>query len=652
MSDPQYPAPAMRRLRVYAFDPQASTQIETAGANVATVTLPWEASWEEPLTPGPVNQYLEVVDVDPVSGQFYPPVDLDDRNLLAQDGLAPTEGDPRFHQQMVFAVAMKAIKAFERALGRRVFWRGETKEEETERKARDKETGSTSAYVPKLRVYPHALREPNAYYSPQKRALLFGYFRASTTDPGTNMPGGWVFTALSHDIIAHETTHAMLDGLHPRFSEQTNRDSLAFHEAIADIVALMLHFTMPEAVKGAVARDTGLGGRSQLSGLAQQFGEATGRYKALRDAIDTDPGKPPDPTLLSRLTRPHDRGAVLVAAVFDTFVSIYQRRTADLLRLAHPGADKSQLRDLHPDLVARLTREATKAADHVLRMCLRALDYLPPVDVAFGDFLRAIVTADADLVPDDPFNYRLALIQAFRRRGILPDSCLSLAPDSLIWEGPGELDALNKSLRINLTGQHSMSSERWEPVAREEHDEREDFQLDLFSKYRLHKTWLQSKFNQEQVQKWLTSRQEGDEEAQWEKALGIYMDRSRVPEWMRDLHFGGRDYRQGKRLPVEVHSVRTTRRTGPDGQDLRQLVIVVNQQVQVDGIKFRGGATLLVDLRDGRIRYIVRKRIDDRKRLERQRAYLEGREWEVLGMTYGGPADRKKEPFAMAHRGA
>ncbi len=68
-------------------------------------------------------------------------------------------------------------------------------------------------------------------------------------------------------------------------------------------------------------------------------------------------------------------------------------------------------------------------------MPARALDYLPPVDVRFGEFLRAIVTADTDLVPYDPYGYRIAMIEAFRRRGIVPDGCLSLAPDSLLWEG-------------------------------------------------------------------------------------------------------------------------------------------------------------------------------------------------------------------------
>ena len=133
-------------------------------------------------------------------------------------------------------------------------------------------------FVRRLRCYPHALREANAYYSPEKKALLFGYFPASRTDPGRNLPGGLVFTCLSHDVIAHETTHAILDGLHRRYIEPSNPDALAFHEAFADIVALFQHFTLPEAVRHQIAKRTrgDLGQQNLLGDLARQFGEAIG----------------------------------------------------------------------------------------------------------------------------------------------------------------------------------------------------------------------------------------------------------------------------------------------------------------------------------------------------------------------------------------
>ena len=109
--------PTSRRLRILAFDPSLMTRLETAAINEITVEVPWED-----LQPGPIGEYIEVVDCDPASGFFYRPVDLDDGYLLAQDGLAPSESDPQFHQQMVYAVAMTTIRHFERALGRVALW--------------------------------------------------------------------------------------------------------------------------------------------------------------------------------------------------------------------------------------------------------------------------------------------------------------------------------------------------------------------------------------------------------------------------------------------------------------------------------------------------------------------------------------------------
>src|SRR4029079_2841913 len=107
--------------------------------------------------------YIGAVDVAPASRCAYAPVDLNHPHLLAQNGLAPSEGNPQFHQQMAYAVAMTTIHHFERALGRRALWSPHI--------VRDPETGEclSSEPVLKLRVYPHALREANAYYSPQKK---------------------------------------------------------------------------------------------------------------------------------------------------------------------------------------------------------------------------------------------------------------------------------------------------------------------------------------------------------------------------------------------------------------------------------------------------------------------------------------------------
>ena len=624
-----YPPPAVRKLRVYAFDPQAASTLGSIGYAYATIPLSWEEPWEEELTRGPVNEYLEVIDVDPSSGQFYEAVDLNDPHLLAQDGLTPSEGNPQFHQQMVFAVAMKVIRLFERALGRKVIWA-----------PRWNPRSGRYEDVPKLRIYPHALREANAYYSKEKRALLFGYFRASSAD-GAN----WIFTALSHDIIAHETTHAVLDGLHRRYAEATSIDSLAFHEAFADIVALFSHFTMQEAVLAHIQQCGGaLDRESMLSGLASQFARGTTGRDTLRQFIGQKEIK-----RLEETHECHDRGAVLVAAVFEAFLTIYKARTEDLLRIG--GVTRGEGDRMHPDLAARLTHEAAKCADRVLRMCIRALDYLPPVDVRFGEFLRAIVTADADLVPNDTANYRLAFAEAFRKRGIMASGCLSMSPDSLLWE---TVEHLRGGNLVSFA------------------DMKEDTELDLDVHYRRPDIIKSAEANRFKLWEWM-SEANYDNEAEdraWEHVLGVYFmypEGSVKGEWRELLSSlaGGQNWPS-----VEVHSVRTTRRSGPDGQDVRQLVIEVTQrrygyfdlkrQARVDAGEqgrgtpdfiFRGGATLIVDLREMKLRYVVRKRIDDDHRLQEQREFLQ--QPEGFGFTYIPQAMGKsaREPFAMIHRG-
>lgn len=110
-------SPPFRKLKGYAFDPSLSLKIDTVAINEIIYKVPWEK-----LSVGPVGGYIEVVDYDPTVRKFYQPVNLNNRYILAQDGLEPGEGNPQFHQQMVYAVVMTTIANFEKALGRKVLW--------------------------------------------------------------------------------------------------------------------------------------------------------------------------------------------------------------------------------------------------------------------------------------------------------------------------------------------------------------------------------------------------------------------------------------------------------------------------------------------------------------------------------------------------
>jgi len=291
--------------------------------------------------------------------------------------------------------------------------------------------------------------------------------------------------------------------------------------------------------------------------------------------------------------------------------------------------------------VARLAKEASKAADHVLRICVRALDYVPPVDLRFGEFLRAMITADADLIPDDRLRYRIAIAEAFRRRGIFPQGITSMAPDSLMWEAPEHADPELAVCKF---------------LPRPE--------LDVSVQFERLTLWRQARANQAILHRWLVDPSAEDEK--WERILGVKLT-SAAPATIARSRDG--------RPKVEVHSVRIARRAGPDGQDLRQLVIEVNQKrraffdpedqaaadrgdpripAEAMDFEFRGGATVLVDLRDWTVRYSVRKRIDDDRRLQAQRDYLSGAaEADLKAVYFAGLGGRTPpaEPFALLHRG-
>jgi hypothetical protein len=188
-----------------------------------------------------------------------------------------------------------------------------------------------------------------------------------------------VFTCLSQDVVAHELSHALLNGMHIHLMEPTNPDVMAFQEGFCDLVTLLQHFSLPEVLRHLLARSRGeLTGQALLGAIATQFAEAIGMKYGLRNALGVvdENGvwrpKIPDPKEYLNLEEPHERGSILVGAVFDALNKIYRGRVADLLRIASEGTGILAEGEAAPDLVNRLAAEAAETAQEVLEMCVRA----------------------------------------------------------------------------------------------------------------------------------------------------------------------------------------------------------------------------------------------------------------------------------------
>jgi len=381
-----------RTLRIIARDPSMSID-----GQILTAFVPVPA---EALTQGPTGYRVRVVDYDATTNTLYQDLDLPSGPEYNADPYetAPDEvllADPRFHAQNAYAIVMRTLARFEFALGRRVPWGCEGHQ---------------------LHVSPHAFAEPNAFYSREDRGLFFGYFRGANSE--------LVFTSLSHDVVAHETSHAILDGLRRGYFEPSLPDQTAFHEGFADVVALLSIFGLSEVV-GTLLSGESHGSlideslltveslrKSTITGLATQMGSALSgvRGHALRRSVALKPNidyYSRDP----RFREEHARGELIVAAMLNAFLEIWTRRLSRVGTLDGVGKDRSLV-----------VEEGARAANHLLTMAIRAIDYCPPIDLSFHDYLSALLTIDREVVPDDHFGYRSALVGSFNAYGITPSA--------------------------------------------------------------------------------------------------------------------------------------------------------------------------------------------------------------------------------------
>ena len=332
-----------------------------------------EVSWEPELTDGPTSARIAVED-------FYgeverPPAKWDEVQHCFVDPqgqrIIPQLNNDQFHQINVWAIAQRILNFYEdfTVLGRPVPW------------------GFNGN---RLIIKPHASTEESAEkgtgYDPITKTLNFSI----TNDT--------IYTCLSHDIVAHETGHTVLDGIRPHLYDSWLLETKAFHEFIADLTAIM------SALRNNYVRKIFIDYLEKgmtdnfLSRIAEEFGKATSTYNFVRNAqnkITMDHVRQWEKDCPEDAV--HNSSQVLSGLMYDLLINLYDGYKK---RGSTPG------------------EAAWHATRRLTQMALQPLDFLPPIDVTFSDYVEAFLIRDELLDPVDEHDYRSLFRDLCEERGI------------------------------------------------------------------------------------------------------------------------------------------------------------------------------------------------------------------------------------------
>ncbi len=355
---------------------------------------------------GPTTEKVAILDFDPVSGELVTGARFNKGKVrgwyenFAGENLCDVGQDamytPEFMQVSVFATVLRTMDLFEKrdTLGRTLHWAFDG---------------------PQLLVIPRAGLQANAFYHRDTHSLQFFYFPSSTS------PQEMIHTCLSRDIVAHETGHAIIDGLAPDLLDACSPQSLAIHEAMADLTAVLMAFSshnlrlyLLEQGKGSIE------GQNPFTTIAEEFGAERGHADGLRSLHNEKTLNPAGGKDYVARSEPHALSEVLSGAMYRVMVNIHED-------LKDEYAQLPQYKNKRDPRFSASGYALQKGAERLKRMAFRALDYLPSGEVSFADYGRALIAVDCVSYPDNP-KMRRWIREEFIRRHIVPDT-LSLDVD-------------------------------------------------------------------------------------------------------------------------------------------------------------------------------------------------------------------------------
>ena len=169
----------------------------------------------------------------------------------------------------------------------------------------------------RLRIYPHALRDRNAYYSPAKKALLFGYFPVTSEGRGQH---AWARSSSpacrTTSLRTKSRTRCSTACIRGSTSPATRTCTPSTRRSRTSWPCSSTSPTRPSSKARFAARAATSTPRACSPNSPSSSDEATGRGSALRDALGGDqhrdgqwePRKP-DPQALDKTLRCRMRAA-------------------------------------------------------------------------------------------------------------------------------------------------------------------------------------------------------------------------------------------------------------------------------------------------------------------------------------------------------
>jgi len=245
---------------------------------------------------------------------------------------------------------------------------------------------NSSADTSPLRVFPHGLPDTqNAFYSRTQGSLRFGHF---VPEGGSER----VYSCRSFDIVSHETAHAILDGIKPRWLQANAPPQTGgLHEAFGDLSAIFLALSQLDQCDAIVAQTkASLHNKSYLADIAEQFGMALGNANSLRNA-DND----------LRL----GQAGVQVHAISQVFTGALYDVLADLFAYERAPEREDDAVVLH------------RVAAYLAGALLRALIAAPDEAASFADVANTLLTVVAQ--DGKPAAYGAFIRNQFSRREIV-----------------------------------------------------------------------------------------------------------------------------------------------------------------------------------------------------------------------------------------